>query len=118
MAILSDFYLKQNDTAEPITVAAVYDDGSLISEDLTGATVRFHMKSAAGVTLVANGTATIPDIANKLLQYQWQTGDTGSASPSVNAPHQAEFQITLSDGRIMTVPNSSNINIHVFPELG
>jgi len=116
VAILSDFYAKQNDTAEAISVAAVYDDGSLISEDLTGATVSFHMRSAAGTLLVANGTATVADVANKILTYQWLTGELGSASPG-NSPHQAEFQITLNDGRILTVPNSSNINVHVFPEI-
>jgi hypothetical protein len=112
-----DFYIKQNDTAEAITITATYDDGTLISEDLTSATVRFHMKRSDGTVVIANGSASVIDATNKVLSYQWQTGDTATASPSTQTPHQAEFQITLNDGRILTVPNTTNINIHVFPEI-
>lgn len=124
MATLTDFYIKQGDTAEAIVIRAEYDNGDPILEDLTGADVEVHMKSSAGTLLIAAGVGSVTDdpdnpdpAAPMLIGYQWQTGDTDVASPTVNQPHELEFQLTLADGRILTVPNATNIRVHVMEQI-
>lgn len=122
MAPLTDFYIKQGDTAEAIVVRAEYDNGDPITEDLTGATCEFHLSLNDGTVVVAAGSGDIttdPDdpTGPKLIGYQWEAGDTDDADASLNQPHFCEFEITLADGRVFTVPNSYNIAVHVFPEI-
>ena len=112
--MITDFYIKQGDTLEPITVQLTYADGSVITRSLVGATAAFHMRDAQG-TLLVNRAANIIDTTNKYVQYAWIVGDTAESSGV--SPHQAEFQITYASGDIETFPNQSNINIHVFPQV-
>jgi hypothetical protein len=97
-------------------ITCEYDDGSPIQEDITGATVEFHMMTGLGVVLIANGAGTIVDAAAKQVGYQWQPGDTDTAS-SEAIPHQAEFEVTLTNGLVMTFPNASNILVHIYPDI-
>lgn len=122
MAVLTDFYIKEGDTAEAIVIRAEYDDGTPLQEDLTGADVEVHMRTAAGAILIAAGAGTIADDPDnptgpKLIGYQWVVGDTATPAPSINTPHELEFQLTLADGRVLTIPNSFNIRVHMFPEI-
>lgn len=115
--MISDFYIKQNDTADAIIVTLAYDDGTPIAQDITGCVVKFHMKNSSGTLLVASGTGFIQgDPANKQVGYQWASPDTATASAAAT-PHEAEFQITYSDARIETFPNTRNIFVHIFPEI-
>src|SRR4051812_2414139 len=84
-----------------------YSDGSPINSDLTGAVIKFSMKTggASGTALVTLGSGQILDAANKVIGYQWQDGDTDVVSdPTV--PHLAEFKVLYSDETIQSFPNS------------
>lgn len=116
--MLADFYIKRGDTERPIVITAENDDGTPVEEDFTDAVVEFHMMTAAGVILVpAGGGSVVGDPADHRLGYQWVDGDTDEACPDEDTPHQAEFEVTLKTGRVMTFPNASNLNIHIFPDI-
>jgi len=126
---LSDFFWKRNDTAESVVIEAVYADGSPVQEDFDGATVKFHMATSNGTTVLIpqDGVAGSGDaelITNydadagtpARLGFQPIDGDTATAS-TPDAPHIAEFEVTLADGRILTFPNASNLLVHIFPDI-
>jgi hypothetical protein len=117
MAELTDFYWKRHDTAEPIVIRCLQADGTTpIVEDLTGAEVEFHMMSADATVLVPAGAGEVIDAAGKVIGYQPVAGDTDVAS-TADAPHEAEFQVTLADGRVMTFPNFGNLSVHIYPDI-
>ena len=112
MAPLTDFYIKQNDTRSPISI--ICRDGSGAAIDLTGATVKFIMATAAGTAPNVDLAGTVASPATSgVVQYQWATGNTATAGT-----YSAEFQVTFADGTIETFPNTSYITVHIFPELG
>jgi hypothetical protein len=121
---VADFYIKQNDTRPVIAVQATYDDGSTIENSFIGATVKFHLKTAAGVLLV-NKNGEVADADGQIIRYVWQTNDTvvtswvqdDSGLWIPGAPHEAEFQVTFADGGVETIPNTRNILVDVFPEI-
>jgi len=104
------FNIKQNDTSPQI--AANLKDGSGNARDVTGATVKFHMKRIGAATASVNSNATIVSANTGFVKYAWQTGDTSTAGS-----FQAEFQVTFADGSIETFPNDGSIAIDITPEL-
>lgn len=108
---MSTFYIKQNDTAPSIAALLKNPSGSAIN--LTGATVRFNMKSQSGTLLVDNATAVVVDESTGNVRYDWALGDTALAGNNY-----AEFEITYSDGGVETVPNDGYIRVKITPEVG
>lgn len=94
----NEFYIKQNDTA-PSIQEILSLNGTVI--DLTGCTVRFHMKVLDGVIKI-DQPATVVDAVNGIVQYDWDAGDTDTVDNFFR-----EWEITLPSGRIMTVPNDT-----------
>lgn len=112
MAALTDFYIKQNDTREPVIATCQDENGA--AEDLTGATVKFHMTGPVpATTSKVNSAGALVDAANGVVKYQWIAADTNTAGD-----FNAEFQITFSDARVKTYPNTANFTVHVTPDLG
>lgn len=103
------FTIKQNDTSP--SVSAILKDSSLAAIDLTGATVKLHMKSLDG-TLKINSAMTVINAIGGTVQYDWQVGDTDTVGT-----YLVEFQVTYSDGAIETFPNSGNNVVSVVREL-
>jgi hypothetical protein len=105
------FYIKQNDTSP--SLRAALKDGDNLAIDLTGATVRFHMKSLEDNTVVvdADATVVVPSVSG-IVQYDWDNGDTATAGS-----YQGEFEVTFAGGAIETFPNKTNISISIKPEL-
>jgi len=103
------FTIKQNDTSP--SVSAILKDSSLAAINLTGATVKIHMKSLDG-TLKINSVMTVTSAIGGTVQYDWQTGDTDTVGT-----YLVEFQVTYSDGSIETFPNSGNSVVSVVREL-
>lgn len=121
--MLSDFHIKQHDTRDIIAIQLEYADGSTVNGDLAGASVFFNMRSAAGTVKVNRGVGQILDVQNKIVGYQWATGDTDTAN-AVNTPYQAEFEIDFSDGTKQSFPNSPPqgktapfIDVHVWEDI-
>tara|TARA_R110000782_G_scaffold1000_1_gene3559 strand:+ start:338 stop:658 length:321 start_codon:yes stop_codon:yes gene_type:complete len=103
------FTIKQNDTSP--SLKANLTDSDLTPITLTGATVKFHMKSITGVVKV-DSSMIIIDAANGVIQYNWSSGNTDTVGT-----YYVEFQVTYSDGSIETFPNSGNKVISVVREL-
>lgn len=77
---------------------------------LTGATVRFLMRPLDHSTPTLDNAATITDPTGGKVTYAWAAGDTAIAGSYI-----AEWQITFSDGRRLTVPNGTPITVESHP---
>lgn len=102
--------IKQNDT-RPVIQAYVKQGTAGTAVDLTGATAVFNMRGVTGTdegnltvgTVVANrAAATIPTPTAGLLRFVPTTAQTAT-----NGLYQAEFELTLSDTGVLTVPTGS-----------
>jgi hypothetical protein len=102
MAILA-YFTKQGDTAPAITDTLLDKSGAAVN--LTGATVKFHAADRLANVVIANGTVT--GIGGGSLdtsggvQYQQTAGDVATAQDLF-----VEWQVTFSDTRIETWPDS------------
>lgn len=104
------FNIKQNDTSP--SLGAQLLDGSKQIIDLTGCSVRFHMKIAGSTTVAVDGTAVVTNGTEGRVAYEWSTGDTQTA-----ANYQGEFEVTYPNGTVETFPNSGYIVVRVLPEI-
>lgn len=103
------FNIKQNDTSP--SLQATLKDASLTAINLTGASVRFHMKSVDG-TLKVDAEMDVIDELNGIVQYDWQSGDTDTVGA-----YYIEFEVTYADASVETFPNNGNKVISVVKEL-
>lgn len=103
------FFIKQNDTS-PSLLATLRDfDGNAIN--LTGASVRFHMKDLNGTVKIDEAmTVTNPTLG--MVRYDWVTGNTDTVGT-----YYVEFEVTYSDNSVETFPNNGNKTISVVREL-
>lgn len=85
-----------HDTLTPIAAALkqVGSDGAIAAVDLSGKTVKFTMRSAAGAVVVDEGDATVTDAANGLVQYDFAAGDVDIAGT-----YYAWFHVYVGDER-------------------
>jgi hypothetical protein len=105
------FYIKQNDTSP--SLRAVLKDGDDIAIDLTGATVRFHMREIGGNNAAVDADAQIvAPSASGIVQYDWDNGDTATIGS-----YQAEFEVTFAGGAIETFPNSGYIRVEITDDI-
>lgn len=103
------FSIKQNDTSPSLQVTL--KDSSLAVIDLTGATVRFHMKSVDG-TLKIDALMTVTNVSGGVCQYNWQVGDTDTVGT-----YYVEFEVTYADASVETFPNNGSKTVKVVREL-
>lgn len=106
---MSSIVIKKGDRRPAVTATAKDAAGAVI--DLTGATAKFLMMDWDGVVKV-NATATITNPTGGQLQYDWVSADT-----DMPGAYRAEFEVTFSDGKKMTVPNDSYIHVSVTREV-
>ena len=104
------FYVKQNDTAP--SIRATLKDGDDDAIDLTGAEVRFHMRSIGGTSAKVDSAATVVTAASGIVQYDWVAADTDTVGT-----YQAEFEVTYSDTRIETFPNNGYIVVEITDDI-
>ena len=81
----------------------------LTTVDLTGATVRFHMRNKAGKVIV-DQAGNVDNISTRKVSYDWQAGDTDTAGE-----YFGEFEVTYSDTKKETFPADAEIPITVRP---
>lgn len=96
--------VKQNDT-RPKVRASAWQGPSKIPVGLTGATVVFNMRlsTAPNTVAVNRQPAILADASNGVMEYTFKSSETAS-----NGLYQAEFEVTLSDGGVLTFPSGSN----------
>ncbi len=106
------FVAKRNDTRQYLIRTLKNADGTVI--DLTGASVAFNMrKRGTGALKVDGGVTTINDEAGGVVQYEWAVDDLDTAGY-----YEGEFEVTLSDSTVITVPNEEHIPITVVEDIG
>ena len=104
------FTIKKNDTSPQI--AAILQDGDGTAIDLTGATVRFHMKKIGASTASTDAAATVVNADAGSVKYEWVAADTANAGT-----FQAEFEVTYTNGGVETFPNDQSIAIVITEDL-
>lgn len=103
------FTIKQNDTSPALQATLQDYAGNAIN--LTGASVRFHMKSLDG-TLKVDSPMAITNALGGVVVYAWQAADTNTVGT-----YNAEFEVTYFDNTIETFPNTGSLAIVITPEL-
>lgn len=106
MARNREFYIKVGDTAPAIEVTCKDSDGDAV--DVSGSTVRFHMKARGASSTTVDAAATIVDGPTGVVKYQWVTADTDTAGD-----YLAEFEVTYTDGTIESFPNRYDIQVFI-----
>jgi hypothetical protein len=105
----STFYIKQGDLL-PVLRGRIFDEKTKAGQDLTGATLQFHMKNAdTDEVIIAAGVAVVD--GNQLIEeekgmwrYEWQPGDTGPYDPKNPVTFTGEVQADFA-GKPLTGPN-------------
>ncbi len=104
------FYIKQNDTAPIILVSLKDGNDAVVS--LTGASAIFKMRPVGQSTVKTNAAAIIHNADSGQVRYEWVAADTDTIGS-----YEAEFQVTFSDGKIETFPNSDFIRITITDDI-
>lgn len=104
------FWIKQNDTAPAIQATLKDADGNVV--DLTGATVRFHMRASDDTTKVDAAASITSPPTGGIVSYGWVAADTDT-----EGRYRAEFEVTYSDGTIETFPNSEYIIVLIMDDI-
>lgn len=103
------FYIRQNDTSPALSATLTdYDDNPI---NLTGASVKIHVKDLSGVSKV-NASCVVTNAPEGLVSYAWNSSDTDTPGT-----YYLEFEVTYSDTSIETFPNKGNLSIVVTKEL-
>jgi len=102
--------IKQGDTYPPLKALLQMDNGEGIK--ILGATVNLIIVDENDVELL-NKSVTIIDGTTGEVEYKWLPSDTATVGE-----FRGEFEITWTDGSIVTVPNDSYFIINIVKELG
>lgn len=103
---MSEFYIKRGDTDPPFSGRCRGSDGRLLN--LTGAAVRFKMKTRDDHQLIVDAAMTIVDAPNGAVSYSWATPDTVSVRECIG-----EVEVTLPTGKVQTFPDPGFVDIHI-----
>ena len=104
------FYIKKNDTSP--SMLAELKDGSDVAIDLTGATVRFHMRRIGSDLVVTDQPCSIVTALSGLVRYDWSASDTDTIGS-----YQVEFEVTYSNFSIETFPNNKYIEVEITDDI-
>jgi len=104
------YFIKQNDTSPALQVTL--QDASGTAVDLTGTTVRFHMRKIGDTSTKVDDAATLSDADNGIVYYQWSATDTDTVGS-----FEAEFEVTYSGGEIETFPNNRFIEVEITDDI-
>jgi hypothetical protein len=100
------FYIKRNDTS-PSMLATLQDaDGNAVN--VTGATIRFHLRAIGSDAVTVDSAAVIVTPFEGIVRYDWDAADT-----DVAGSYQAEFEVTYADASIETFPNDGYIRVNI-----
>jgi len=105
--------VKQGDLY-PDVETTVQDEANA-NVDLTGATVKFSMRSSRNPSVAALSlvTATIVDAPTGKISYQWAAGNTDTPGT-----YEGEFRVTPAAGDPFRVPTEGYIAINIEPKAG
>ena len=95
------FTIKRGDNAKSIRYALI--PASVV---LTGAQVRFQMRTREGALLIDQPATIVTPTGTPTVQYDWQTNDTANAGE-----FEAEFKVTYANSKVETFPDNGFIHI-------
>ena len=104
------FSMKQNDTSP--AMLATLQDASGAAVDITGASVRFHMRQIGSTQVKVDAAATIVSALDGTVRYNWIAADTADIGS-----YQAEFEVTYADASIETFPNDGYIRVEITDDI-
>lgn len=107
---MADFTIRKGDRLPELQVTLTDSTGAVVN--LTGLTVRFHMRPLNGKKASVDAAATLVTPASGVVKYAWAVGDT-----AVAGTYNGEFEVAFGDGRKQTFPNPSYLRIVVSDEL-
>jgi hypothetical protein len=103
---MADFYVRKGNRLPEIQVTLTDSAGAAVN--LTGLTVKFHMRALNSTTAKVNAAATLVTPASGIVKYTWVTADTDTAGS-----YWAEWEVTFGDGRTQTFKNPDYTSICV-----
>lgn len=107
---MPDLTIRQGDTTPAMAATILDQNGAAVN--LTGASVKFVMRSLASAAPVVNAAATVVSAGAGTVQYNWSSVDTAAAGL-----YMAEFHVTFSGGSTYTYPNVGYLDIEVAESL-
>lgn len=111
VTVNTKFYIKQNDLLPDLT-GQFLDEITGIPQDLTGATLLFHMKDPVTGTVKINRAASIDGTpTDGRFRFLWESGDTDTAGT-----FEGEIQATFGI-KPLTGPNRRNFKVVIAPEI-
>lgn len=106
-----DFYIKQDDRLPEIS--SILKDAEDAIINLSGASVKFIMTNKLTGEKKIDADAEVVSAVAGSVKYAWIEGDTDESGA-----YRAEWEIEFADGRLMTVPNRTYLNVKVVADLG
>jgi|SRR5215831_16352125 len=91
------FTIKQNDTLPSIQEQLTLSGSPY---DITGATVKFHLRNNTDLSTKVNAVATIVTPSTGIVRYDWLATDTASVGD-----FSREWEVTMASGKVITFPN-------------
>lgn len=102
--------IKQGDTYPYLKAYLHMANGRPIR--LSGASVKLIVKDNKDVVKI-NKSAVILDEEKAYVEYRWVKADT-----DIQGVYTGEFEVTLQNGAIVSVPNDGYFTINIVKELG
>lgn len=106
----SDYYLKQGDRST-IGTRLIEADGT--PANLTGRTVRIHIRRRGTGAILIDAAATVTAAATGDVTWTPGVGETETLA----GLYDVEWETTLADGRQITYPNRGYDTLHVDADL-
>jgi len=107
-----EFFMKQNDTAPSLAIT-VLNKSTKLPLSLVGATAKFSMRASGSVVAKVNGvSADVYDETGGKVRYNWTASDTDTVGE-----YEAEFEVTLQGGGIVTFPQDGYIKVIVLDDI-
>lgn len=108
---MHDFKIKQGDTRPSLEVQAL--DENRDPKDFSNVdSVQFHMLDVDTQEVVVNSAGTVLNASDGKLVYVWSDGDTDTLGR-----HEAEFEVSYTNGGSETFPNSGNIDVYITEDI-
>lgn len=104
------FYIKQNDTSPALQ--ATLKNASDEAVNLTGCSVRFHMRQVGETTAKVDAAATIASPLAGTVYYNWSASDTDTIGS-----FEAEFEVTYIGSEIESFPNNRFISVEITDDI-
>jgi len=99
------FFIKQNDD-RPHLDAFLRDDKDR-PVDITGASVKFHLRSLADNSVkITDGSVSVTNATEGAVRFEWTTTNTNTSGN-----YQGEFQVTFADATVESFPNNGYIKV-------